>query len=375
MSLKKSKITSLIFSDVHLFHDKTKTEHILLGFYDALKDNERLRDIDIIFISGDLFDRAVFFPNPDVYLASQFVNYLLNMCEKYDIVLRVLEGTPSHDWKQSKIIPEMNAMRPNPCDVKHVTTLSIEYIEKFGMNVLYVPDEWGTSCSATFEEVKELLITKNLKQVDLAIMHGCFNFQFPANLVGKPDVHDENSYLGITKYAIVIGHYHTPCKFERIHVPGSLDRLKHGEEEDKGYLKLTMYDDGKYNMEFIVNPNAMIYKTFDVIGKSVEQINKIITNYLKDQQFEQYIRLLIDRDDVIYTGLKDLKSRYPLVHFSLQTKKKEKEKLVSQTSDIVRPPTLTFENIESLLKERLIDKYPDKVGHCIKLLRSIVNNE
>ena len=169
--MKNSKLRALLFSDVHLYHAKTKTEHIARGLHRALADNERLRDIDIIFISGDLFDRSVHMPNTDTHYVINFVCHLLEMCHKYDIELRVLEGTPSHDWKQARLIIDINANRLHPVDVRHVTVLSIEHIERFGIDVLYVPDEWGEGCAATFKEVEDLLIKHNLEKVDLSIMH------------------------------------------------------------------------------------------------------------------------------------------------------------------------------------------------------------
>lgn len=369
-----SKINALVFSDVHLFHDKTKTEHILFGLQKALADHERLSDVDIIFISGDLFDHSVFLPNKDISLVLKFLNHLLNMCHKYDIVLRVLEGTPSHDWKQSRMIEDLNKMRKEPVDAKHVEVLSIEHIEKFGIDVLYVPDEWGTSCADTFEEVKMLLQEKGLEQVDLSIMHGCFNYQFPVNLVGKPDVHDENSYLSITKYLVIIGHYHTHSKFERIVVPGSFDRLKHGEEEAKGYLKFSIWDDGRYEVQFVENKVAMIYKTLDFRSMEIIDIINFLKDFNKDNK-EKFVKIIAEKDDPVFKGLKELKALFPNIHFSIDTKKNEEVVPVKQSFDIVRPTTLTAQSLEKIMQERLTQKYPDKADGCMETLRRILNNE
>ena len=373
MTMTNSKLKALVFSDVHLYHDKTKTEHIVLGLRKALADTEKLRDIDIIFISGDLFDHAVFMPNNDAYFVITFIYHLLEMCVKYDIVLRVLEGTPSHDWKQSKLIVSINENLPEPANVKHVVNLSIEYIDRFGINVLYVPDEWGTGCADTYGEVCQLLLEHNLEQVDLSIMHGCFNYQFPVNLVGKPDVHDEKSYLDITRYLIIIGHYHTPSNFERIYVPGSFDRLKHGEEEAKGHLEFTIYDDGAYDVTFIENKDAMIFKTFDFADAEVGDVVTTLRKYLGDDKRERFIRILANKDDAIYSGMRDLKRTFPFITFSVTLKNKPKDKLVSESQEIVRPATLTQENILELMATRLANRHPSIAEDCLTLLRTVMN--
>lgn len=373
--MKNSKLKALVFSDVHLYHDKTKTEHIVLGLFKALADSEKLRDVDIIFISGDLFDHSVFMPNKDTRFVINFIYHLLNMCAKYDIVLRILEGTPSHDWRQSKLIIDINNNRVDPVDAKHAINLSIEHIERFGIDVLYVPDEWGSGCADTFLEVKELLDKHNLDKVDLSIMHGCFNYQFPVNLVGKPDVHDEQSYLDITRYLIIIGHYHTPSVYERIYVPGSFDRLKHGEEEPKGYLEFTLYDTGAYDVTFIENEDAMIYKTFDCSDTPVSEVIRHISRYLNGSTDECFIRILANKEDAIYSGLTDLKRTFPQVTFSisLKNKNKVKDKLVSQTQDIIRPSSLSPDNIVELMHTRLKDEYPEYAELYIEMLRGVIH--
>lgn len=375
--MKNSKLKALVFSDVHLYHDKTKTEHIVLGLFRALADSEKLRDVDIIFISGDLFDHSVFMPNKDTRFVINFIYHLLNMCAKYDIVLRILEGTPSHDWKQSKLIIDINNNRVDPVDAKHAVNLSIEHIERFGIDVLYVPDEWGSGCADTFLEVKELLDKHNLDKVDLSIMHGCFNYQFPVNLVGKPDVHDEQSYLDITRYLIIIGHYHTPSVFERIYVPGSFDRLKHGEEEPKGHLEFTIYDTGAYDVTFVENEDAMIYKTFDCSDTPVAEVIRHIARFLNGSTEECFIRILANKEDAIYSGITDLKRTFPYVNFSisLKNKNKVKDKMVSETQDIVRPSSLSPDNIIELMHVRLKEEYPEYADMYIEMLKGVIDGD
>lgn len=374
LMLNTSDLKIMVLSDVHLFHDKTPTEHIVNNLIRVVPNNDNMKNMDMIIISGDLFDRAVFLPNGDVWHAHRFIHHLVSVCERYDIVLRVLEGTPSHDWKQSAMVTEIVKERGEKCDAKHVSILSIEHIQRFGLDVLYVPDEWGSGCASTFNEVKELLIQNNLEKVDIAVMHGCFNYQFPANLVGKPDVHDENSYLGITRYLTVIGHYHTPSQFERIYVPGSFDRLKHNEEEPKGHLLITLKPDETFTVEFIENKNAMIYKTFHCVGKSMNEVIAIVTEFVKDNERQQYIRIICDKDDAVYKGVRELSNLFPFVKFSISLNRdKMKEKKMAKTIDIVKPQAITLDNIEQLLRERLEQRNPEVVVSCMSILKEVMD--
>lgn len=372
--LNTSDLKIMVLSDIHLFHDKTPTEHIVNNLIQTIPNNDSMNEIDLIIISGDLFDRAVFLPNGDVWHAHRFIHHLVNVCERYDIVLRVLEGTPSHDWKQSAMVTEIVKERGEKCDAKHISILSIEHIQRFGLDMLYVPDEWGSGCASTFNEVKELLIQHNLEKVDIAVMHGCFNYQFPVNLVGKPDVHDENSYLSITRYLTVIGHYHTSSQFERIYVPGSFDRLKHNEEEPKGHLLITLKPDESFKVEFIENKNAMIYKTFDCTDIAIADIIDNITDFVKDNERQQYIRIRCNKEDPIYHGIRELSNLFPFVKFSISLNKtKLKEKQMAETKDIVKPQAITLENIEQLLRERLQQNYPEIAVNCMTILKEVIH--
>lgn len=371
-----SKLKILVLSDIHLFHDKTPTAHIVNNLINTLPNNDSMSDVDMIIISGDLFDRAVSLPNINVWHAYRFVTHLVKLCEDRDIVLRVLEGTPSHDWMQSQMLTSIVKERESKCDAKHVSILSIEHIERFGLDVLYVPDEWGNGCASTFEEVKVLLAQRGLEKVDIAVMHGCFDYQFPINLVGKPDTHKENDYLGITEHVVVIGHYHTSSQFERIYVPGSFDRLRHNEEEPKGHLVVELFKDNKPKVTFIENKNAMKYITLNVTGLTINEVLNEINNIVGANVKEQFIRLRCDKEDAIYNGLTELKTLYPEVHFSITLNKTAKVKeTIAETKDIVKPAAITLLNIESLLQERLLSKFPDKVVDCMNVLKEVIGDE
>jgi DNA repair exonuclease SbcCD nuclease subunit len=162
-----NKLDIISLSDIHLGHPDNPAERIIKNLKNAFSDNASMAEIDIIFIAGDVFDRLLSLPDDAVTEIDFWITSFLRLCKKHDIVLRVLEGTPSHDWKQSKRFVKINELSRIGADVQHVTELSIEYIDRFGINVLYVPDELPGGTNKTFESVLELMEERGLKKVEL----------------------------------------------------------------------------------------------------------------------------------------------------------------------------------------------------------------
>ena len=143
----------LVTSDVHLGHKKTPTRHIIASFSDTIL-TEANKDIDVLFINGDLFDRLLYLNTPEAQMVIHFFHHLLDYCYVNDILLRVLEGTPSHDYFQSSILFKMNEIRTHKVKMKYFRTLDIEYMEEFNKHILYIPDEW---CSDQLELERQIL--------------------------------------------------------------------------------------------------------------------------------------------------------------------------------------------------------------------------
>lgn len=360
-SLTKDKLTYICFSDIHLGHPKTKASYIVNNLRESLKPYYHREDLDIIFIAGDLFDRLLTAPSDDFSEALIFMGDLLSLCTYKNIKLRILEGTPSHDWNQSRQIESLLKLEHfKKCDVKYIETLHIEYINDLGIYVLYVPDEYHPSTDKTLNDVKELMRIQGLTQVDLAIMHGHFNFQLPPAAKKAPR-HDEQEYLKLVKYFINIGHDHSFAVFERIIAQGSFDRLVHGEEEPKGFVECHIYKNNHLEFFFIENKKAKKYITLNIIQKDVEQALKYINKKITHLDKDSYIRIKAKKDHPIYNRLDELKTTYPFYNF---TKIGEDEDEIVVVDDIItsietpyNPISLTRENLEMLLIEHIQDKY------------------
>lgn len=163
-------------SDLHLGAKKNTAAEIIKNIKIEFPDNSETGLLDIIFIAGDVFDGLLALPDEDVVVIDLLIAYMLNLCVKHNIILRILDGTKSHDWYQSERFISIAKLTQSSADVKYIKDLSIEYIEELGINVLYVPDEWDSSTDKTLEQVHSLLKAKGLTQVDYAVMHGMFDF-------------------------------------------------------------------------------------------------------------------------------------------------------------------------------------------------------
>lgn len=341
-------------SDVHLAHPKTKTKKIIAGLKAIYPDNEETAALDVIFIHGDLFDRLVTLNDEVVGEIEAYFFWLLRLCVRHDIALRILEGTPSHDWKQSRRIIEINNHAELGCDVKYIDKLCIEYMERFDCNVLYIPDEWQSSTEKTLEEVKELLRAKGLQQVDIISMHGSFDFQLPPHV--KAHKHDSEAYLSLSKYAVFVGHDHTHARYKHIVAQGSFDRLTHGQPEPKGHVRFTCHPDGSTEFKFIENKLATKYITIDCTDLSMEESLRLVSNQVESLPPDSHVRLRALNTSPIFTNMVTFVAMWPMFVWSKDPKTLEVEReeiFEFDNSDIPEGISITRENITDLLLERL----------------------
>ncbi len=358
MKVMQSKISDLIrgasFSDLHMLHRRTPTTLIISNLNQSLPDNAETAALDIIFFAGDVFDNLGDLANEDVWEVHMWAARVLRICKKYNIILRILEGTPSHDWKQSHLFVVLNELAEIGADIKHVKELSIEYIEPLRISVLYVPDEWGPT-DKTLSQVKELLKAKGLDKVDLAIMHGQFPHQLPSHVAAP--VHDPEAYLAFVRFFIFIGHVHTRSVYDRIQAQGSHDRNGHGEEEAKGHLRFQIdLLSGEHAATFIENVTAQRYVTVSCRGMTLDETLSEIHDQVKDLPELSFVRVEADKDNPILASMEVLIRKWPLFTWSkIARKDKEEKEEVEDVDQTYTPLTITKENVDGLLMDRLVN--------------------
>ncbi len=347
------KISYLVVSDIHLGHPNTPTDYIVANLR---KELFSYRELDYLFIAGDMFHRLLDFNNEDVYSIVSFIYDLTQFCYTTKTKLRILEGTPSHDWQQSKIFVEINQAQKNPCNLKYFTSLDIEIDD--GLSVLYVPDEWAPDEQTLEDEVNMKLAQYHLKEVDIAIMHGAFSYQDPQNHVKNK--FRESYFMSIVKHFIHVGHFHSHSYcMNKIIAQGSFDRLAHGEEEDKGYVIATIYKDDleRDSWTFVSNKNSYVYKTLELSSReTIESLRKKIVKYPKGS----YIRLKMKSShplNEIYDQIKVLFLDYNIrrkIESPKDTDQKELTYIEDESQFVFE--TITLENITQRLRKQIETK-------------------
>jgi DNA repair exonuclease SbcCD nuclease subunit len=363
----KDSIPSKQTKSVGALRIASVSTEILSNLRVAFPDNEETAALDLIIIAGDLFHTLLFLNNEDVAEIDMWFADLLRICKKYSIKLRFLEGTPSHDRKQGHRFPAINEFAGIGADFKYVKDISIEYIEDYGISVLYVPDEANPTPEKTLSQVRELMQSRGLDQVDYAVMHGQFDYQLPPHV--KAHKHDSRTYLALVKYLIFIGHVHIASRFENILAQGSFDRIAHGEESAKGHFRVTVYDSGEKEITFVENKGAKKYVTLKCSTSTVEETLLEVDQLVGTLPPYSHVRLEVFADHPILANMDTLIRRYPFVTWTKKIAETgEEEDIIEETldgEDEYIPITITKENIVEMLMTRL--------GHMDNISADVLN--
>lgn len=338
-------------SDIHMGHNRTPSRTIIDNWNKMFANEADFSKIQLFFLAGDVFDRLLQMPEEDSYLIRAWAYKFLCKAAKHGVVVRALEGTPRHDRKQTRMFEELIELTGLEVDFKYVDTLSIEHIERFGINVLYVPDEWRHDPQETFEEVKALLADRMLEQVDFACMHGCFEYQLPDVESVRRSSHRSENYLPIVRWQIFIGHHHVFSQFEHIVAQGSFDRLTHGEESPKGCVRLSIRK-GVKTLVFVENKTAMDYRTVSVKGLSIEEVNELVRSLqLRDGSRIRFSGGLFDMG---LRMLRHIRKDFPQYKFTTQVDKTEDKDTRVNLSTNYTPVQIGHSNVTGMVSSWLL---------------------
>jgi hypothetical protein len=360
-------------SDVHMNHPRIPTEGLCDGIKAAFPDCSTTASLDMLYIVGDFFDSAVPFYDDNAHKCIAIIVYILTICKKHNIELLVLEGTPSHDRKQSRWFITINEQMGIGASVRYVENLSIEYYPKWDLNILCIPDKWRRTAIETLEEVDALMKAKGLTYVDVGLIHGQFPHQIPE--IVSTDTHDPEAYQAIVKGPILVGHIHIPSNHGRIHAQGSFGRTAHNEEHPKGHLRLFLSDNHQYRVKFVVNRHAVIFKTINVNGLTPEEALVKLSEYVESVPVGSHVRIEAAKGHAIFSEFSHLIRSYPFVIWSKKTTKEEAKPLPikeQKARGIADALTITPDNINSLISAKLGLDHPNLTG-VLALLEEIHN--
>ena len=340
------------FSDVHVGHQNTPTEHIL-GNADKILTDKFMSILDAIFITGDFFEKLLMLPEDRVLQIQAWICKFLIRCKKFNICLRVLEGTGSHDYKQSRMFTTLNESACIGADVKYFSSVVVEDCERFGIKILYVPDNVSHNADEVYKKVLSALNEAGVEKVDFALTHGFFDFQLPVG-VHAESAHNSYRYEKLVRYQIFNGHDHTHKIKGKIIVPGSFDRLKQGEEENKGGVHVRYSQTGERQINFIVNTGAKVYKTIEAFGWSIEKLYKHLDKF--DFPDHSAICIKAGADDPFKAAIMEIRTRYYRYKIDVVRVKGVNEPTENKLENLTfkyEPISLNRDNLPTLLLSRI----------------------
>lgn len=276
-------------SDIHIGKkDDMRLKEELEIFFDYLKDTE---NIDMITISGDLFDRVLTANEYGTTLALEFIQRLIDLYIP-EIDIRIIKGTRSHDFNQLDILKVFKEKAGS-----HFKIIEKNEVEVFnGYKILYLPEEYPTDYDDFY---KENLLGVEDKVYDFIIGHGMIDFiaftgyeDDSENRVHGTPTHKADDLIRVTKGPIIFGHIHEKQEYkDKIYYTGSYSRYSFDTPSEKGFMVFDIDDDdpSKSKMTFIENTKAPTYAVLDIDKLNLEGIDDHV----------KYIKELSDKYDFV----------------------------------------------------------------------------
>ena len=354
----KGELNMAIIGDVHIGNHLTPSSEVILKLYLAFPDNTETGMLDFIFINGDLFDRLLHRNDQYSKHIDGWVVYMLNLCASRKIALRLLEGTTSHDMKQPKVFIDTAAIHGIDLDIKYIDDIEVEIHPKTGLSILYVPDDWDVDLDNCYVQSVKKIQEAGLRKVHVALMHGAFEYQYPAEYGMK--THNSDRYQALVSHAIFINHVHQYSQFGVIVAPGSFDRYCHGDEKAKGFVKAKINKNGISHV-FVENKLAKLFIDIDCRGSDTDKVLKDVDDAVKHLPKQSFVRILANEGDPAASSKEYFRVTYPNLFWGDKVYKKDK----AENSDRLVPSkayealSLSKDLLPGMLERRLLSKGTD----------------
>ncbi len=323
----------------------------------------KIESSHLLVISGDYFDTLLDFSSSYAMYALMFIRDVLNNCIKYDVKLRIVSGTYSHDRDQCKIFSSLISKEYSdaPIDYRYITTIDIEELVLNGttLRIGYIPDSLPYKQG---QKVADLLHEKmdSMHWVRLNVIfgHGAFSHSLPSGIVLPPCTYTTDMFRLMTDI-MVMNHIHIASKKEYVYYSGSFDRLAHNEESDKGFLTLTYTD--RWTVRFHKNPHATIHKTINLTDRTPDEAVHLYKEWLHKNipDTRAFVRVIHGDVEVRNALNKITVELKPLVIFTSMspsdTEKLAVRSLEDYKQDVVQLVIPTEDNLPELMYEYLAD--------------------
>ena len=370
-----SNFDILVISDIHFGN----------GRVSAIRTYERLQQqvyplvdkIKLLIICGDTFDTLLNMNSDAGWYVAKFIDDIIVLCQHYNVYLRVVRGTFSHDRHQNRFFTVKNKgelkLNNKPL-VKVLDRISVEHFDDLNLSVLYCPDDQPHQDMN--QAIIDVIKANHLDAVDLMCSHGYYEHLLPPGIPHVP--HNTLSYSKLNKYVsgmMVNGHVHRSGVYEnKVISIGSFERFEFGNEFPVGMWMLHVKADGikkKWSYEFLENKNSLIFKTF-VVAKynNPESLCAAITEFMNERRESDeptYVRIMGDAIDGISGWIKDT-----FEHVIVSDKRTTivqpilEEDIKVDTDEL---PIITEDNLPKMV----FDKLSDNSGMTYEEVEKIIN--
>lgn len=345
--MKDNKIIGFGISDIHIGSHNTKRIEKELNSVFLAEVIKNKKDLDLIVIVGDYFDKEISFDEADGVLALSFLTNLISICKTNDILLRMVRGTLSHDLNQLnnfKVLQNDTFKIIDNIELETLFEIEDEEGETTPVNALYVPEAYPKNSEEYFSELEAIME----EGVDLLFLHGTFDFTaFEGEKImsEKPiktaPIFKKERFEELIQGAAICGHIHAPIKSGNIYYCNSFSRSSFGEDKPKGFLRFEIDTDSwETKVIRIENKLAPVYKTIEFSELFVDSNMPIETkvdviNQLKSK-FEN-VRI-VDSNGSSEVDSQILKSAFKLddnVKINTKTKKQKAAEIEDTTFNFV----------------------------------------
>lgn len=343
-------------ADWHFGHRAVPTEDTIKAMEEQLFPF--LPEVDMLIIAGDVFEGIVSFNHPDSNRILNFFADLLVLCYEYDVVVRIVRGTYSHDYNQLSLIDQLYKKLNLNLDYRMFAEISIEVHKPTGLTFLYVPDNIPFSTKEdAFEHIRNLMLASNLKQVDYVVIHGEFA---NVNFGHGNTVYEVEDFAPLCRYLILAGHIHKPQRYKQLIYAGSFNRLAHGEEEDKGFWLVSGKD-----ACFIPNQTTTYFLTKDYRGE--QQFDQLLAKHIEFMKIfgetkQGFLRLMVTDSNIKNALINYHATRHPNVKLTFGKGSKSSSRAADYLNEkLTKKRDIVFEapsekNIVSIVYKYLATK-------------------
>lgn len=353
-------LKSLSFSDIHIGNPRVPATIICDNLRTMISPH--LETTDLIFLGGDLWDRAISLSEDASHIGLDFCLWLLNEADRHHVTIRVLRGTWSHDRDQCCILKRMHTANNYKNSLEYFDKITLEYIESLNIRVLYLPDDLPYESSEdVMYRVQTMMRERGWDTVDYANVHGYFAHVVPEGAHTPKITFTKEQFSFVTR-AVLIGHVHTSSVSGMFFYNGSTERLSHGEEEPKGMLLVTDTPQ-RVSVKFIENKHALTFKTIDLSYCTAPEeatlaFIKAVEKHFPNTDSLGYVRVIHPNKEIKRALAQYTKQNLPhLTYTHLDPKDKKEEK---------RPePVLHMTDITTLISPTK-DTLPEMIFDFLK---------